>query len=498
MARCRPGDLTCLSQRETQIARLYVDGRSYKEIARALGIAPATVRTHINSVYRKLEVTSRIELLHRFSGGLLLTATLPAVRAHGARFLAIDGDAPKSLPPSPEIGSLLRRLCLDHQAPAFAANTIDSPPLPTLNEKLRGVGVDVLGQCLRWLQVIVNRGPDAARVPAHRRQFNATSDELVASIEITRLTLETVSDLLGKTVRAELDRFDGRVASPLRDGLAEAAATQFVRIDGKQIAYRSLGEDQPGAVPIVLLHRFRASMDDWDPALIDAVARDRRVILFDNVGVGESDGQTPGNLEQIADDAASFVRALGLTEVDFLGWSMGGMTAQILAAKHPDLVRKLALIATLPPGGSPEVVVAQGDWMRVASKPTYTDEDLLYLFFSPSPEGVAAGLASLERTSCRRKAFEIKTRPETMQAQYGAATSFFRNEGNWYERLKSIQAPTLVANGDEDPTFPAIDSVVLAREIPNAQLALYPDSGHGFHFQYPGRFAADLRAFLRR
>jgi pimeloyl-ACP methyl ester carboxylesterase/DNA-binding CsgD family transcriptional regulator len=434
MAASRPGAATPLSEREQQIAQFYIEGRTHKEIARSLAIAPSTVRTHLNTIYRKLEVTSRIELLRRFSCGPPALADLRHRPARGARSLAVGGHVSADLPGT-EIDGPLRRLGLNGCAWA-AASAIDDALLRTLiDEKLKAIGIDVL-----------------------------------------------------------------RATSLLDDGLAEAARTQFVAIHGKRIAYRSVGEDQPVGVPIVFLHRFRASMDDWDPALVNALARDRRVILFDNVGVGESDGQTPGNLEQMTDDAASFVRALGLTEVDILGWSMGGMIGQILAAKHPDLVRKLALIGTLPPGcwgGSPEVVV-QCDWERVARKPTWTDEDLLYLFFSPSLEGVAAGLASIGRTSFRREACEIKTGPETMHAQYQAAISFFRNEGDWYEKLQSIQAPTLVAAGDNDPTFPTIDLVVLAREIPQAQLAIYPDAGHGFHFQYPDRFAADLRAFLRR
>ena len=434
MAASRPGAATPLSEREQQIAELYIEGRTHKEIARALAIAPSTVRTHLNAIYRKLEVTSRIELLRRFSGWPPGLADLRHRPPGGAPSLAVDGQVFADLP-SPGIDEPLRRLGLDG-CPSSTASALDDALLRTLiDEKLKAIGIDVL-----------------------------------------------------------------RATGLLGGGLLERAETQFLAIDGKRMAYRSVGASGPGSVPLVVLHRFRGSMDDWDPALINAVASDRRVILFDAVGVGESDGQTPESLEQMADDVASFARALGLSEVDVLGWSIGGMIAQILAIRHPDLVRRLALLATLPPGvwgGAPEVVV-RDDWAKVALKPTYTDEDLLYLFFSPSPESVAAGLASIVRTSFRRSACEIKTRLETMHAQRHAAMSFFRNEGDWYAKLGSIQAPTLVAAGDNDPTFPTIDSVVLAREIPQTQLAIYPDAGHGFQFQYPDRFAADLRAFLRR
>jgi pimeloyl-ACP methyl ester carboxylesterase len=279
-------------------------------------------------------------------------------------------------------------------------------------------------------------------------------------------------------------------------GPSEKAHTQFIDTQGVKIAYRSFGQGDP----IILLHRYRASMDDWDPALLDALAAHRRVIVFDNAGVGESEGLVQETLEGAADTIAAFVTALDLKKVDVLGWSMGGMTAPILAIKHPELVRKLVLTGTAPPGGSPDVVVslANRNWGPTATKPTYTDDDILLLFFSPSQHGIQAGRASLSRTSTRRPATEMKSSPEAKTVQSSAMRAFFKNEGGWYQRLKEVKAPTLVANGDRDPVFPAIDSIILAREIPGAELAIYPDSGHGFLFQYPDRFAADVLAFLQR
>ncbi|RUX25245.1 alpha/beta fold hydrolase [Mesorhizobium sp. M7A.F.Ca.US.011.01.1.1] len=136
-----------------------------------------------------------------------------------------------------------------------------------------------------------------------------------------------------------------------------------------------------------------------------------------------------------------------LRKVDVLGWSMGGMTAQIVAIKHPDVVRKLVLIGASAPAGSPEVITSPGDWSKVAAKPAYTDADLLYLFFSPSPEGAAAGRASLARTSFRRPASLVKTTPQATGAQYQAITGFFGNSDGWYQRLKQIKAHTLSRTG---------------------------------------------------
>jgi pimeloyl-ACP methyl ester carboxylesterase len=239
-------------------------------------------------------------------------------------------------------------------------------------------------------------------------------------------------------------------------------------------------------------------MDDWDPGLLDLLAAERRVIVFDNAGVGESEGTVQASLEGAADTAAAFARALKLERADFAGWSMGGMTAQILAIKHPALVRKLALLGTLPPGGTPEVAVSPPEWGRVAGKSAYDDEDILYLFFTNSAASRAAGQASLARMSKPGKpGSSVKTTPQVMQAQLGAIIASYKNEGGWYQQLRNIQAPTLVANGDRDGAFPVIDSLILYREIPQAQLAIYSDAGHGFHFQYPERFATDLLAFLR-
>src|SRR3546814_351458 len=412
MTTSRADSGTLLSARERQVALLYVEGFSHKEVARSLDIAPSTVRTHLNALYRKLKVANRIELLRHVSTGLATVASKQPGPAGQAPARVIEGQ-------------LLVRSSL--------STGMERQPA---------------------------EGPTGRRAPLDLE----TIDALGRRLQLIQAIAEGNFDLVSAS--GGLPRFRMR-----GNGQAEAAETRFAVANGHRIAYRSVGDEGPHGVPIVFLNRFRGSMDDWDPALINAVARDRRVIFFDNVGVGESDGQTPGCLERAADDAVGFIRALGLDAVDVLGWSLGGMPAQIMATKYPELVRKLALVATVPPCGSPDIVVTQGKWETVARQPSFTEEDLLYLYFSPSPEGSAAGRASLERISLRRSALEIKTRNATMRAQYQAATSFFRNEGNWYTKIKSIQAPTLVANGDRDPTFPAIDSVVLAHALPKCRLA---------------------------
>lgn len=277
---------------------------------------------------------------------------------------------------------------------------------------------------------------------------------------------------------------------------AADTATQFVDVDGTQFAYRSLGVERSGEPPLVLLHRWRAEMDDWDPLFLDSLAAGRRVIIFNNRGVGASEGDTPDTLEQAADDAAAFIRALGIEKADLLGWSMGGMTTPIVAQRHPELVRRLVLTGTCPPG-NPEFAPVPQHWLDVAVKPEFEDEDILYIFFSESESSLRKGRESLARMNKPgQRGSSVKTSLQTMQAQITAIGAFWANEQGWFEKLKEIQHPTLVANGDADVAFPITDSVVLFREIPNSQLTVYPDANHAFLFQEPVTFAAEVNTFL--
>lgn len=277
---------------------------------------------------------------------------------------------------------------------------------------------------------------------------------------------------------------------------ATTAETQFVDVAGTPFAYRILGDATAGQPPLVMLQRFRAEMDDWDPLFLDTLAAGRQVIIFNNRGVGTSGGDTPMTLEAAADDAAAFIRALGIGRADLFGWSMGGMTSPIVAHRHPELVRRLVLTGTCPPG-NPESAPSPEHWLSVAAKPDYVDDDILYIFFSPSETSVRKGRESLARMDKPGQAgSSVKTTPMTMQAQITAISAFWANEQGWFEKLKDLPNPTLVANGDTDVAFPITDSVVLFREIPNSQLSVYRDANHGFLFQEPEAFAAEVLAFL--
>jgi pimeloyl-ACP methyl ester carboxylesterase len=277
---------------------------------------------------------------------------------------------------------------------------------------------------------------------------------------------------------------------------AREAQTRFVDVEGTRFAYRELGVERPGEPPLVLLQRFRAEMDDWDPLFLDTLAAGRRVVIFNNRGVGSSEGETPSSLEAAADDAAAFIRALGIEKADLLGWSMGGMTSPIVAHRHPDLVRRLVLTGTCPPG-NPESAPSPEHWLDVAAKPSYVDDDILYIFFTESETSLRKGRESLARMDKPgQPGSSVKTSPETKQAQIQAIGAFWANEQGWFEKLKDLPNPTLVANGDTDVAFPITDSVILFREIPNSQLSVYRDANHGFLFQEPVVFAQEVLAFL--
>lgn len=266
--------------------------------------------------------------------------------------------------------------------------------------------------------------------------------------------------------------------------------TEFVEVNGVNVAMRSVGEGRE----IVLLHRFRGTLDDWDPAFLGTLAAHYRVTTFDSIGVGETGGTVPDNAKAMADFAAAVVKNIAPQPVDILGWSLGGFVGQMLAIKYPHLVRRLILAGTMPAGGRSELVWSAA-WLAKASAPVPTAENALALLYGESEASQSAGVASLRRLPHPPAAYAS---PEAVANQAKAIQRFGDGDvGAWF-RLGAIAAPTFVANGDRDGLFPAIDSVVLARQIPNSQLAIYPDSGHAFLFQHAERFVEDARGFLDR
>jgi pimeloyl-ACP methyl ester carboxylesterase len=267
--------------------------------------------------------------------------------------------------------------------------------------------------------------------------------------------------------------------------------TQSVLVPGGRVVFRRAGPDN--GTPLLLCHRFRGTIDDWDPALLNGLAAERHVIVFDGAGVGYSGGEPPSTVAGMADGVIDLLGALGLDEVDVLGWSMGGFVAQWVALSRPEMVRRLVVAGSKPglvagaPAPDPEVG-------RVAGKPVNDAEDLLYLFFPDSDEGRVAGLASLQRLAGAENPATVS--PRAVQAQSAALTSWSAGTETAWERLEELRMPILVAAGAQDRLMDAYNSYAMVRRLPNATLVIYGDAGHAFLFQHPSEFARRVLDFL--
>jgi pimeloyl-ACP methyl ester carboxylesterase len=256
--------------------------------------------------------------------------------------------------------------------------------------------------------------------------------------------------------------------------------------------YRDLGESD---VPLVLLQHFRGNLDNWDPALIDALAAIRRVVTFDNVGVGASTGSTPNTIEAMAHDAIAFVEAMEFQRVDLLGFSIGSFVAQEIALIRPDLLRRVLLASSAPRGAAgmhgwaPEVIGAVG-------QPETTPQGYLEVFFAPTARSREAGQQAAGRIFGRTSDRDEPTTWQTRQAQYDAVCSWGIPNHSLLQRVAAIELPVFVANGDSDPMILPRYSHLLAGLLPDARVKIYPDSAHGFLFQHHQEFAADVHAFL--
>jgi pimeloyl-ACP methyl ester carboxylesterase len=271
------------------------------------------------------------------------------------------------------------------------------------------------------------------------------------------------------------------------------ATTQRVSADsGIEYAYRDLGESE---VPLVLLQHFRGNLDNWDPALVDALAAERRVVTFDNVGVAATSGRTPSTIEAMAHDAITFVDALGLERIDLLGFSIGSFVAQEIALIRPDMLRRLVLASAAPQGApgmrgwAPEVIAAVGG--REPNPQGY-----LGVFFADTDTSRKAGQEAAGRIFGRTTDRDEPTSWQTRQAQYDAICAWGIPNHALLERVTGIELPVFVANGDSDPMILPRYSYLLAGLLPDARLKIYPDSAHGFLFQHRAEFAADVHAFL--
>jgi pimeloyl-ACP methyl ester carboxylesterase len=266
----------------------------------------------------------------------------------------------------------------------------------------------------------------------------------------------------------------------------QTAPTQYVEAQGIRFAYRRFGKT--GGVPLVFNMHFTGTMDHWDPAVTDGIAQQRDVILFNNAGISSSSGEVPTRIEDMAANAAAFIKALGLAQVDVLGFSLGGLVAQELALAEPALVRRLVLLGTGPRSG--EGMVSLTPEAQEIFGATYDEPDHLWLrvFFTLSEASQAAGRAYLKRFRQRVEGRDPEVSERVAPAQLEALTRWGAPRENPFDYLKAITQPTLVINGDNDVIIYPVNSSILQQHLPNAQLIFYPDANHGSQYQYPERF----------
>ena len=270
--------------------------------------------------------------------------------------------------------------------------------------------------------------------------------------------------------------------------------TRTISAGGVDFRVRELGKHN-GGTPVVFLTHLAAVLVNWDPRVIDGIAARHHVITFSNRGIGASSGEPANSVEQMADDAITFIKGMGLQKVDLVGFSLGGMVAQEIVLKEPQLVRKMVLAGTGPAGGEGISTVA-GVTFYDMLRGFFSGQDAKqFLFFTRTPNGIEAGKAFLarlqERTDDRDKDISVSAFLAQLEA--------LRTWGSKAPAdLSVVKQPVLVVNGEDDRMVPTVNTRDLARRLPNSQLILYPDAGHGGAFQFHAEFVASTIGFLAR
>jgi pimeloyl-ACP methyl ester carboxylesterase len=280
----------------------------------------------------------------------------------------------------------------------------------------------------------------------------------------------------------------------MRTHTHQTAPTQFVYGNNIHFAYRRFGE--PSGVPLLFNMHFTGTIDHWDPAVTDGLAKEREVILFDNAGVSSSSGEVPTTIEEMGANAIAFIKALGLKQVDVLGFSIGGLVAQEIALQASDLVRRLVLVGTGPRSGESMDTGTQEGQRIFGANYEQPDDLWLSVFFTPSLASQATGREFLKRFRLRTKDRDPEVNGKVAPAQRAAIAKWGAKRERPFDYLKAIQQPTLVVNGSNDVIIYTINSYILQQNLPNAQLIIYPDSAHGSQYQYPELFVRHVSMFL--
>jgi pimeloyl-ACP methyl ester carboxylesterase len=271
------------------------------------------------------------------------------------------------------------------------------------------------------------------------------------------------------------------------------APSRAISAGGVTYAYRELGPK--GGIPVIFFVHLAATLDNWDPRIIDPIAKDHHVITFDNQGIGASTGQVPGSIEAMADDAYTFIKALGYRKIDIFSFSLGGFIAQALVVKHPELVRKLVLTGTGPAGGKDIDKVAGTTYYDILRAALTRSDAKEFLFFSRNATGKPAAKAFITRLQERTVDRDAPISVKAFQTQLKAIKKWGRSAP---ADLSKVTQPTLIANGDNDRMVPSVLSEDMHRRITGSELIIYPDSGHGGIFQFHDKFAPVAVEFLTR
>ena len=271
------------------------------------------------------------------------------------------------------------------------------------------------------------------------------------------------------------------------------APTRSVDVAGTTFVYRELGPAT--GVPVIMLNHWGAVLDNFDPRIVDGLAASRPVIAFDYRGVGASGGTAPLTVAEMAGDAIAFIRALGFAEVDLLGFSLGGFVAQDIALKEPDLVRKIILTGTGPAGGEGIEKVGAVSWPLIIKGMLTFRDPKFYLFFTSTANGHRAAKEFLNRLKERKADRDKPIGVGAFLRQLKAIKAWGTQA---QQDLRRIQKPVLVVNGEQDKMVPSSNSIDLARRLPNAELVLYEDAGHGGIFQFHEVFVKKVLEFLER
>src|SRR5215208_185040 len=275
--------------------------------------------------------------------------------------------------------------------------------------------------------------------------------------------------------------------------LHEIAPTQFQEVGDISLAYREIGA--ASGVPVIFLNHLGAVLDNWDPRVVDGIPAKHRVIVFDNRGIGASGGLTPDTIKAMARDAIAFIRALGFKQVDLLGFSLGGMVSQVIAGLEPQLVRKMILAGTGPAGGVGIDKVTHVTIVDMLKGYLTFKDPKQYLFFTTTAHGRREAGKFIERLKERS---EDRYKPISLGAFRAQLKAIHAWGVQQPTDLSTIQQPVFVANGDYDRMVPTPNTVDLAKRLPNSELKIYPDAGHGGIFQFHDEFVPQALEFLAR